>query len=63
MEKAYYSVKDLSEYTSIPESTIYQWVRFNQVPFTRLNGVIRFRIDTINKWLAARTVQPKKVVA
>lgn len=63
MERAYCSIKELSTHMGVPEQTLYTWVRAKKIPCTRLNGVIRFHIATINQWLEKRTIQPKKVIA
>lgn len=47
------TIKDLSAYLTIKESTLYSWVHNGTIPFHRLNGLIRFDLEEIKSWIKA----------
>ncbi|MBN2379355.1 helix-turn-helix domain-containing protein [candidate division WOR-3 bacterium] len=53
------TVKNLAEYLSVSESTIYQWVKEQKIPHYRIDKTIRFSQPVIERWLAYK-FQPEK---
>ena len=47
------TIKDLSAYLSVKESTLYSWVHNGSIPFHKLNGLIRFDLVEIQAWIQA----------
>jgi excisionase family DNA binding protein len=45
------TIKELSEFLKVKEKTLYQWAEFGQIPCLKLNGVLRFDLDDIQKWI------------
>ena len=41
------TIKDVSAYLTVKESTLYSWVHNGSIPFHRLNGLIRFDMEEI----------------
>ncbi len=50
------SVKIVSEFLMVKQSTVYSWVRTCSIPFHKLNGLIRFDMDEIESWV--KTCRP-----
>ncbi len=51
MEKAFWTVTDVSKYLSVKPSTIYMWAKTDQIPHFRLNKALRFRKTEIDAWM------------
>ena len=47
------TIKDLSAYLTVKESTLYSWVHNGTIPFHKLNGLIRFDLEEIKSWVEA----------
>ena len=45
------TIKDVSAYLTVKESTLYSWVHSGSIPFHRLNGLIRFDMEEIKAWV------------
>lgn len=45
------TVKDVSAWLNIKQSTLYLWVSQNKIPYRRIHGLIRFEPDAIQAWL------------
>ncbi len=45
------TVKELSAWLNIKESTLYLWVSRNKIPCRRIHGLVRFERDAIQAWL------------
>ena len=45
------TVKELSAWLNIKQSTLYLWVSQNKIPCHRIHGLIRFEPDAIQAWL------------
>jgi excisionase family DNA binding protein len=61
--KIYWNVKELAEYSSIDEKTLYEWVRLRKIPFHRINGCIRFHIEQSKRFIDSKEVKPRRIVA
>lgn len=55
MEKRFLSVTEVAEYLSLSQSAIRKWIRTGQIPFSRINGAIRFDREKIEKWAVSQT--------
>lgn len=45
------TIKELSEFLKVKSSTLYSWVHSGTIPFIKLNGLLRFDMDEITKWV------------
>ena len=52
------SIKELSQFLNVKQSTLYAWVHNGTIPFYKLNGLIRFDLDDIQDWV--RNSKPDK---
>jgi excisionase family DNA binding protein len=52
------TVKDLSAWFQVKSATVYVWVAEGKIPALRLGGLIRFRREDIETWLAACQLEP-----
>ncbi len=53
MEKLLSPAK-LCEQLGIKPSTLYAWTSRNQIPYLKLNGLLRFREEEIARWLKSK---------
>ena len=57
------TIKEVSEFLKIKQSTIYSWVNQKRIPSFKLNGLWRFDMEKIEEWVKASyglKVVPKK---
>ena len=55
------TVKELSKFLMVKESTLYSWVHNSLIPYLKLNGVVRFDMVEIENWVkASRKESPKQ---
>jgi len=47
------TIRDISKYLKVKESTLYSWVHNGSIPFYKLNGLLRFDMDEIGTWVKA----------
>jgi excisionase family DNA binding protein len=45
------TVKELSAWLNIKQSTLYLWVSKNKIPCRRIHGLVRFEPEAIQEWL------------
>jgi len=45
------TVKELSAWLKIKESTLYLWASQNKIPCRRIHGLVRFEAEAIQAWL------------
>jgi excisionase family DNA binding protein len=55
------TVKEMSNYLQVKESTIYSWVESGFVPHVKLNRLVRFDREEIDNWLAGQKRVPVDV--
>jgi excisionase family DNA binding protein len=51
------TVKELSAWLNIKESTLYLWASQNKIPCRRIHGLIRFEAEAIQAWLNSFELQ------
>ena len=54
------TVKELSAWLNIKESTLYLWVSKNKIPCRRIHGLVRFEPEAIQAWLKSFETSPGK---
>jgi excisionase family DNA binding protein len=61
------SIKELSQFLNVKESTLYAWVHNGTIPSYKLNGLLRFELEEIIEWVknsklipCNATIFPKK---
>jgi excisionase family DNA binding protein len=52
------TVKDVSTWLQVKPATVYVWVAEGKMPALRLGGLIRFRREDIETWLAGCQIEP-----
>ena len=52
------TIDELAEVLSVKKSTIYQWVHIGLVPHIKVGRLLRFKEESIQKWLISREVEP-----
>ena len=50
-QKNFLTICELSNYLNIKEKTIYAKVVAGMIPYYRIGGIIRFRLNEIDRWL------------
>ena len=45
------TIKEVSEFLKVKESTLYSWVHYDSIPFYKLNGLLRFNMEEIMEWV------------
>ena len=54
------TVKELSAWLNIKESTLYLWASQNKIPCRRIHGLVRFEPEAIQAWLKSFGTTPVK---
>jgi excisionase family DNA binding protein len=54
------TVKELSAWLNIKESTLYLWVSQKKIPCRRIHGLVRFEPEVIQAWLKSFETSPGK---
>lgn len=54
MEKRYVSIKEVSEYTSLPVKTLYEWASQRIIPSIKLRRRVLFDLQDIDQIMAAQ---------
>ena len=49
--KRYLNKRDICEYMGVSQSTLQKWLRRGDFPCVRVEGVYRFRVDEVEKWI------------
>jgi excisionase family DNA binding protein len=52
------TIKELSKFLKVKESTLYSWVHNGLIPSHKLNGLVRFDMEEIETWLKASRKDP-----
>ena len=60
MSKEVMNVKEVAEYLGIAESTVYKWVEYREIPFTKVGTLLRFPKWLIDRHLSERAVYPEQ---
>ncbi len=53
IKKRYVNIKEVSEYTSIPVKTLYEWASIGRMPSIKMGRRVLFDLDAINKVMAS----------
>ncbi len=51
------SVKDASALLNVPEDTVYEWVKADEIPSCTINDQVRFNRSELLEWATARNIQ------
>lgn len=57
--KKYLNKHDTCEYLNISMSTLNKWIKQEDFPFIRVEGVYRFKIDEIEQWIEGHRVEKR----
>jgi excisionase family DNA binding protein len=58
IKKKYIGVVDLAEMLNISKSTIYTWVCYRKIPFTKVGSRLVFSVSRIERWLKDNSHEP-----
>ena len=53
MKKRYANIKEVSEYTSLPVKTLYEWASIGRIPSIKLGRRVLFDLEDIDRLLAS----------
>lgn len=65
MKKRYANIKEVSEYTSLPIKTLYDWASQRKIPSIKYGRRVLFDLEDVDKCLQSmkrNTNQPENVV-
>ncbi len=54
------TIKELSQFLKVKESTLYSWVHYGLIPYHKLNGLVRFDMEEIREWVKASHKETQK---
>ena len=60
MEDAYMTIKELTKYLKVKQSTVYNWVNHDRVPASKVVGQWRFKRSEIDEWIRSSNNNNKK---
>ena len=46
------TIKEVSEFIKVKESTLYSWVGCGLITSLKVNGIVKFDMEKIEEWLA-----------
>lgn len=46
------TIKEVSGFLKVKESTLYSWVNSGSIPSYKLNGLLRFDMEEIEEWIS-----------
>jgi excisionase family DNA binding protein len=52
--------KEIAEELAVSEKTITRWMKDRKIPYSNINGIIRFDPEKIKMWLSRKEVRPKQ---
>lgn len=53
MKKRYANIKEVSEYTSLPVKTLYEWASLGRIPSIKLKRRVLFDLSDIDSFLSS----------
>ncbi len=53
MTKRYANIKEVSEYTSLPKTTLYEWAGQGKIPSIKIGRRVLFDLNDIDKAMAS----------
>ena len=53
MKKRYANIKEVSEYTSLPVKTLYEWASIGRIPSIKMGRRVLFDLEDIDRLLAS----------
>jgi excisionase family DNA binding protein len=59
MERLFLNVEDVSKMLNIAKSTLYNYIRNNQIPHIKIGGIILFSKSDLLLWLDTKKVAEK----
>jgi len=55
------TIKKISSFLKVKESTLYSWVHSGTIPCYKLNGLLRFDMTEIKEWIKGSRLKPCNV--
>jgi excisionase family DNA binding protein len=59
MEQLFLNIEDVSKMLNIAKSTLYNYVRNNQIPHIKIGGIILFSNSDLLLWIDSKKVKEK----
>lgn len=60
MDDVYMTIKDLTKYLKVKQSTVYNWINNNRIPASKVVGQWRFKRSAIDRWVKINNNQKIK---
>ena len=60
MEDIYFTIKELTQYLKVKQSTVYNWVANKRIPASKVVGQWRFKRSEIDKWIKSSNNRKNK---
>ncbi len=60
MEDTYITIKELTEYLKVKQSTVYNWLNNERIPASKVVGQWRFKRSEIDQWIKNSNNRKKK---
>jgi excisionase family DNA binding protein len=54
------TVEQTAEYLGVSKLTVYDWVSKRSIEHVKVGRLVRFREQTLEKWVEKRTVKPRQ---
>ena len=56
MDKQYYTVKEISQFLSLKQSSLYSKVKSGQIPHYQIGRLIRFKLVEVEEWMQTNKI-------
>ena len=56
INQKYFNIHQLAQYTGTKESTIRAYIFQREIPYIKINKMIRFNISDIDQWLKEKSI-------
>jgi excisionase family DNA binding protein len=60
MTQKFLSVKQAAEYLTLASSTLYSYVHYKAIPFTKIGDRVVFEKDRLDRWVKSKTKGGKR---
>ena len=63
IERRYWSIQEVSDYTGIAKGTLYNMVSERRIPYTKLGRLTKFDRYELDRWTKAHSVKESRPLA
>jgi len=54
------NIDEVSYFTGISKGTLYNWVSQRKIPFVKCNGLLRFDVEDIERWIEDNKISARE---